>query len=582
MIYSKTKIFRYLANLVTTLAFLALLIFSYINNKENMTSLFVQSSYYLILLIFVIWTTQAVLFLRHINFSLKLMLKKHWIGISIDFVLTLLVFSSVQVGFKTLSDETNLLSISNSMLNSKTPHNATMAKRYFGNLNVINNEIPKRPLMFPFLVQTLHLVAGFRYQNPFILNFIVMFLFLSGVYIASRHFLDVGSSIGAMLLILSYPVFTIFATSGGFDVLNSVFFMMILAATYFFFRQPSSRLFCFILASLIMFSNIRYESIFFLAALPMLLLFTGRVKWSYLKEASLLIFITPLVTLPYIWQRILKSNAYQNPEGKSVFSIDAFKDNLGTFFESLIDLEYFLPYAGFLSIISILIFAYLAVRILIKRRTLESWQWRCLIVLVATVLLNTAIYLAHFFGVYTHPSSARLFITLSIVFALGPVILKIAKPRWLPGPSLLIISIVCFLFYHPIAVEGRFINTLTGNRRMEHCLTYLSEAPDKGILIISLRPGQFVALGYGSVNFVYANKYQEKVLREIDRHLYSKVIVFQEIEYKSGQPTTKTKLPPAYNLKTLSEIQVSAREFLRIAEVEYTPVIEASDAQNGK
>ncbi len=576
-----------------------------------MNNFFAYGSYYLMLLIFVIWVAQTVLLLREANFSLIQLLKKHWIGVLTAFAITLFVFGSVKVGFKTLSDETNLLSIANSMLNDKTAYNGTMGKSYYGNLNVINNEIPKRPLMFPFLVQLLHTATGFRYQNAFILNFIVMFLFLSGVYIAARHFLDIGSSIAAMLLVVSYPVFTLFGTSGGFDVLNSVFFMMILVAVYCFISKPSSRLFCFIFASLLMFANIRYESPVFLIILPIWLLFTGRVKWKflllsfifalllmfaymrykslffliallvtvwmafagkvrwdYLKNASWLFFISPLVMLPYLWQRILRHNAYQNPEGVAVFSIGSFIENLKTFFTNIVDLDYSLPYAGLLSVLGILILIYLVlIRPVIIRKRLQSRQWRCLLVLTASVLLSTAVYFAHFFGVYTHPSSARLFITLSIIFALAPVLLKIAHPRLLPGPSLLIISIVCFLVYHPIAVEGRFLNALTGNRRTEHCLNYLAERNEKDILIIDLRPGQYVATGYGAVNFVYANQHQEKVLREIDRHLFSKVIVFQEIEYETGQPTQKTQLPPVYNLEVLKEIQITATVFLRISQI---------------
>lgn len=176
------------------------------------------------------------------------------------------------------------------MLNDKTCGNATMGKYYYDNLNVINNEIPKRPLVFPFMVQVLHTITGIRYQNAFVFNFIVMFIFLSGVFVAARHFLDIPSSIGAIFLILSYPVFTIFATSGGFDVFNSVFFMMILAATYCYIRQPSYRTFSFIFASLIVFSNIRYESPFLLGALPLLLLFSKKIKWDYIKRSSWLFF----------------------------------------------------------------------------------------------------------------------------------------------------------------------------------------------------------------------------------------------------------------------------------------------------
>lgn len=571
MIKSKAKLIVYLANLISLAAFITLLIFSLKENRALMGKLFLNASYYLILLIFIIWISQLILFLRDINFSLKQLFQKHWIGILSAFVLSLVVFSSVHVGFKTLSDETNLISIANSMFNDKTCGNGTMGKYYYDNLNVINNEIPKRPLIYPFMVQVLHTLTGFRYQNAFIFNFIVMFLFLAGVFIAARSFLDIHSSIAAIFLIISYPVFTIFSTSAGFDVLNSVFFMMILAAAYCYIRQPSYRLFAFIFASLIVFSNIRYESPFLLLAFPPLLLVTKKIKWDYIKKSSWLFFITPLVMLPYLWQRILRHDAYQNPEDTAVFSFAHLVKNLGIFFKNLVDLKYFLPYAGFLSIISIVIFIYLLVRVIVKRKTLETWQKQCLIVLTLCVLLSTAIFFAHFFGDYTHPSSARLFITLSIIFALGPVILKIAQPRLLPGPALLIVSILCFMFYHPIAVEGRFINVLTGNRSTEQCISFLSKVQDKNILIIALRPGQFVAMGYGSVNFAYVNQNQQDVLTAFNNHLFARVFVFQEIEYKTGQPSEETKLPPDYNLETLREIQNSPAEFLRICELKHAP-----------
>ena len=140
-----------------------------------------------------------------------------------------------------------------------------------------------------------------------------MFLLLSGGYIMVRHFTDVPSSVAAMIFILSYPVITIFGTSAGFDLLNSAFFVLIIAATYYFIKKPSSVAFSFIFASLIMFSNIRYESILFLVFLPLLLV--KKIKWVYLKDGCYLFFITPLVSLPYIWQRLLQQGSYETPEG---------------------------------------------------------------------------------------------------------------------------------------------------------------------------------------------------------------------------------------------------------------------------
>ena len=554
----------YLLNPAALSAFLFLLIYSLIS-KEIMTKLFLHTSYYLILLMMIVWTIQAVLFLKTANFSLKLLLKKHWAGILIALVLTALVFVSVQVGFKTLSDETNLLSVSMAMLTDKISANYTMGKYYYGNFNPINSELEKRPLAFPFLVSVLHAFTGFRYQNPFIFNFIIMFLFLSGVYIAARKFLDIPSSVAAMFFILSYPVFSIFGTSGNFDFFNSVLFAVILAAVYYYLTNPSSSAFAFIFASLLVFANIRYESIFFLFFIPLLL--CKAITKQHLKDNVWLFFITPLVSLPYIWGRILRSDAYQNPEDVPLFSAVSFVKNIKIYFSNLVDLNYYLPYAGILSIISLLIFAYLAVALWQKRNQLQKQQKYFLLVLLASVLAGTCIYFAHFFGDCTHPSSARFFITLSIVLALGPIALKIYKPQFMSGATLLITAVVFFLFYHPIAVEGRFINSLKGNRTTYHCIDFLSKIGDKNVLVIAERPGQFTALGYGAINFSYANKNSEQILKEAARHLFSKVIVFQEIEYTGNNPTKNTALPANYKLNTLYGIQISATEFIRISEV---------------
>jgi hypothetical protein len=561
----KIKLTMYLFNLTALFAFLFLLVYS-LTSKERMVSLLSYSSYYLILLLIVVWVVQTILLLKTLKFSFNLLLKKYWPGIVIALILTSLVFASVKVQFKTLSDETNLLSISMSMLSDKTIFNTTMGRYYYGNLNPIDRIIPIQPLVFPFMVHVLHTLTGFRYQNPFILNFIVMVLFLSGVYITTRKFSDTFSSIAAMLLILSYPVFTMSGTSGGFDLLNSAFFWLTMAAAYYFIRNPSPATFSFTFASLLVFSNIRYESAIFLFILPVLL--SKKIRWHYLKDHSYLFFIAPLVSLPYFWQCMLSPyRSHEDPTGGPMFSFTSLVEHTTTIFRNLVDFKYFLPYAGFISIASILISIYLIIEILRKKIELQTYQKYFLAVLAASVSISTIVYLSYYWGVYTHPSSARLFITLSIAFALGPVALRIFKPNLLSGPTLLIISAVCFLYYHPIAVEGRFINTLTLNRTTEHCIDFISKLNDKNILVISTRPGQYTAMGYGAIDFNYANQNKELILYEDSRHLFSKILVFQEIEYESGKPTQDTFLDPYCKLDTLYEIQTTATIFLRISEV---------------
>ena len=156
---------------------------------------------------------------------------------------------------------------------------------------------------------------------------------------------------------------------------------------------------------------------------------------------------------------------------------------------------------------------------------------------------------------------------LSIVLSLGPLALRIFKPQLMPATALLTLSVVCFLLYHPIAVEGRFINSLTLNRKTSQCMNFLSKLNDRNILIIDSRPGQDVAIGYGAIDFAYANQNSGVILLEFQRHLDSRLIVFQEISYQTGQPIPDAVLHPDYKLNTLYEIQNTATEFLRISEV---------------
>jgi hypothetical protein len=564
MNFSKAgKILIYLLNAATITAFIVLLAGGLVEDIM-MLALFVRTSYFIIFAILIIWAVQAFLLVKTLNFSAKTFLKKYWHGLVTSLILTVLIFVSVEVKFKTLSDETNLLSVSLSMLSNKTPFNATMGKYYYGNFNSVNNEIEKRPLVFPFLVNIIHTLTGFRYQNPFILNFIVMFLMLSGIYIIVRVFSDLSSALAALFLVISYPVVTVYGTSGGLDLLNSAFFVLVMSAAFYFLKKPSSVSFAFLLASLLVFSNIRYESIALLVLIPLLL--CRKIKWEHLKKCSYLIFAIPLLCMPYIWQRIIKFDAYQNPKGVAVFSFDSVVKNFASFFKNLIDFDYYLPYAGLVTIASIIIFLYLFVEILRKKIDLKNHGY-FLFVLIASILVLSLTIFAHFFGDYTHPSSGRLFITLSIVFAFGPVAIRILRPNFLSGRTLLMFSIVCFLFYHPIAVNGRFIHSLKGNRVTEHCINYLNKADDRNILIIAERACQFTALGYGAINFSSANTNKEYLLYEYDRHLYSKIVTLQEIEYESQKPTKVTELDPDFKLKTLYEIQISSTEFLRISEV---------------
>jgi 4-amino-4-deoxy-L-arabinose transferase-like glycosyltransferase len=452
------------------------------------------------------------------------------------------------------------------MSENKTVLNSTMAKYYYGNINSINQEVDKRPLVFPFLISLLHTVFGFHYQNGFALNFIVMFLFLSAVYIVTRKYLDASSAAAAALLAISYPVVTIYGTSAGFDLLNGTFFILVLAITYSFIKSPSSEAFALLLSSLLVFANIRYESVVFLPVV--LLLLVTKIKWQHIKDSSYLLFAAPLVNLPYLWNRLLKPQGYyESVKDVKLFSLGALKDNLALFFCNIIDYKSDLPYASIVTILGILILIYLVIQTLRKKIFVESCQRHFVLILIITIGISSLMYFAHFLGKYNHPSTARFFIILSLCFAFGPVILRAVHPQLFSGRALLLFSAVCLILYHPVAVEGRFINSLTLNRLTKHCIDFLNKSDDKNLLVFSSRPGQYVALGYGAVNFNYANNNKAALLNEARRHLYSEIIVFQEIMYDTGKPSADSALEPDFVLKPVYEIQTTAESYLKISKV---------------
>jgi len=73
-----------------------------------------------------------------------------------------------------------------------------------------------------------------------------MFVFLSAVFIGARQFLSGPLSLAAIFLVLSYPVFSICGTSGGFDLLSSVYLGLSLVTLYpsFAALPAKSSLYC--------------------------------------------------------------------------------------------------------------------------------------------------------------------------------------------------------------------------------------------------------------------------------------------------------------------------------------------------
>jgi len=555
----------WLLNILPLILFLFLLLYSF-KSRQIMTWLYACTSYYIVFALCIIWIVQLLRLLHQSNFSLTKFVRSYWVGSLIALILTIIVFISVPVKFKVLNDETNLLAVSQSMLYHKEAYRISMGKYYYGNLHPVEVEIPNRPLLFPFATCVIHSVLGYHYQNVFVLNFLVMFVFLSGTFVAVQKSTDTFSAIAAMLLILAHPLIPIYATSGGYDLFSTFFFALAMLALYEFLKSPNSENFAFLWVSLLMFSNIRYEScIFFLIIVAASLKY---IKLEYLKTRTYIFSLTPILSLPYIWQRLLSVGTYENPQGVTLFSIQSFLKHSLVFIENFMNLTLDLPYAGLLNLAALVIVFYIFMQVMTKKLVLKPYQMAFGSILAICVITMLVIVLAHHLGRYDLPTQARLFMYFCVFSSLIPIILIAHGPQWVTGKKLLIASIAVFLFYNPIAMKHRFIDSLLATRIHHQSLVYLESLNNRNVLIITPYSGQFTAMNFGAVNFNFANRHRHEILNELKMHLYSQILVIQEIDMDTNLPKYGNQhLDPIFKLNPLKEVQVLKDRWLRISSV---------------
>jgi hypothetical protein len=454
------------------------------------------------------------------------------------------------------------------MVYDKVIYNSTIGTNYYYNYKPETNFVPIRPLVFPFFVSILHSLLGYSSNNPFILNFLALFVLLSGVYIVVQKYIDVPSAIASMFLVCAFPIVSVHATSAGFDLLSGLFFLIILLCIYRFIESQNSSDFVLMWLTMVVWANIRYENVVFLLLFPIGLFVLRRLRVSVLLDNIHYLSFSVLLMLPAYWQRVLSQGKYEN-KGTPLFSVEHFKTHFTELVKMLFNFDFFLPYATLLVLLSIPA-GLITFFMVYKRRRQRTIRFRVLpfsiLVLGAAVSL-LVIYLSHFNGGVANPAQARFFIILCLLSALAPVALKGFIGAVLPSHLFLTGAIAMFLMYHPVAVEGRFINSLILVRTTKYSHDFLKDYSPDTTLVINERPGQYAALNYSAVDFRLANRRPELYLANLDTGLYAHILVFQRVNHMTRQPVEEHVLTDKFELKTLRNYRISAFEFLRISEV---------------
>lgn len=525
-------------------------------------------AYYFMLGLFAFWILSLIFFLKEHPWNLIVWSRENRNGLLLSLFLTILIFATVDPYFKILADETNLLSVSKSMVEKRTVDNVTMGKWFYFNYHPTTVEFEKRPLGFPFLLHIVHQLIGYHAWNAFVLNGLCLLGLFLLLYELGRIFLGVTGACALLLLTAAQPLLSITATSGGFDLASVFFALLCFLALRLFLRKQDFSSFLWLWTCLLVTSQIRYESpIFFLVVL------SGLVWFRYIRRDYLLnpwlIPLSLFLMLPRIWQSMIWSTVSDiqfRPDEALPFNGQHFLDHNRLFFQGLFRFDYFLPYANLVILTGLLGLVVL----FLSNRPASSPERRHLLIISGTCVVSLWIIVTSYsWGDLTHPASARFGVLFVLVLSFFAAWLLNLISLFRSRPSLMLsLCGLLLALYHPVSMENRFLNALILTREYRIELDFLRKMGHTQLLIIAPRPGQFTVHQYGAVDFNHANANKDQLLNELRRHLYRDIYVFQEIEYKTGEPIKDHQLDTLYRLKPELEIQNTAESFLRFSRVE--------------
>ena len=516
--------------MTVALAFIVLIGYARVDNTHA-ENLFAKSSFYFFNGMIVTWVYCLYDWRRKAYSPLALSTKCG--GLLFALLLTLIVWFGVEHSFKVLSDEANLMAISQSLTFDKTAYNHTMGRWYYDNFWPIANQIDKRPILFSYLLHFFHVILGYSITNVFLLNSILLFLFLYLVFILVYPIGGFLGGLAGMFFVLAQPILSITAISGGFDLLACVTQIWVAYLVLKLCQKDEPTLRPLIWYTLILLVHTRYENMLAFPIVIGCLWYFGKFPLSELKKHPYLYSLSSLFLLPRIWQLMMPQN-YENPPGIPVIGWINFQKHLPVFVQNFFNLNYELPYATVLNIFCLFILLIWSARFLSKRMTLPTNSIPFTLIILAFAFAELCISLSHHFGVFDHPTQARLFLLFIVTLSLSPMLLHWILGR-LPSKILLVTSVSAFLFYFPIARENRFVD----------------------------RPGIYTIRPVGAVDFNWAKANQQMIRDDIRRHLYDAVYVVEDIPFNRE----RSQLADVFELQSVFERQNTPEYYVRISKV---------------
>ena len=543
-----------------------------VSSRALMLEGFAAMGYYGILGSFLLWF--GVLLTHHPHWAeLRRLCFAHWPALALAAALVVGAFFASPPRFRILADETELLSAAMGLYDAHVPRKAAeLVYRFGGFQDLVDYGYGKRPLAFPFLIYVAHAVLGYHAEiNAFVVNGVCGFGLLVAFYaLLDRHLSRFSAWLG-MALLGAFPLVVLCMTSGGFEIANLFFGMLVLLAFDRLLQWRSGRAASVLLATALVAAQVRYESaIFALAVVPWIVFLLPRGEWFRLGWS---VVPVPLLLVPAVWQRRinLDSAVFEVHNGGPVFAWRYVGHNLSRAFEFFTAGREAYGTIGPLFWLASLGFVVWAVRGLRRPKALRSRPGVLASVAIGVAVLHLAVLMAYYSGDLTLQIALRLglvFIPFVVVLALVVLRTFLGEGR-VAQTAMTVGALGLVLHYWPIAGRNEATREIVVYREFTGVLEFLQQRyPDKNVLLITDFSHLYVPFRYGALKFERVRQNPEGLAHRMRQAQAKEVVAVQRVDVQTGEAVQATALGPRFQLKTLAECGLSITYKLRFARVE--------------
>lgn len=469
--------------------------------------------------------------------------------------------------FKILADETNLLSMSQSLYEDRECKNYTSVLYYYHSFkNVLTYINDKRPALFPFTVSIFHSILGYRPENVFVVNAISGFLCLILLYQLIGYRFGRFWGICGILMLAAYPLFILYMTSGGFEVFNLLFTLLVFKYLVKFIKSPSAVYAEMLLLLLPLLGQTRYESVLAVfCIIPAILICLPRGEYG---KFTYKLPLVPLLFVPIVWLRLAtdSAKAWQVADLNDSFTIQWFFKNLQqavVFFFSGARNYGVIPLISALSVVGIV---FLTFYVFAKKNKKSMVIFFTIFIFY---LLHGIARFSYSMCDFTSVAANRLAIVFLPLIIYGAIICLYKCHKWFKIRKAYFAGtlILLLVFYWPSCGLTMSIRELVLYREFKTAREFLeANFPNKkDYIVVADRANLYTPLKYSSISFKYLRDNNEKVLGNFRNRTYSYMIILQMVDKSSGIAIDSCMVPSKFKLEKLYESQIRSDRYLRIS-----------------